>query len=68
MAMCEELGLVTGDQNQYDDTKIYIKVLNFDCRSVFVVVVITNLEGDRDYGQQTLATLRFRDRIFAAES
>ena len=31
----------------------------FDFRSVFVVVVIKQLKGKRDYGQQTLATCIF---------
>ena len=40
-------------------------VLVFDYRSVFVVVVITTLEGERDYGEQTLATPTFqRSHVF----
>ena len=34
-------------------------VLIYDSRSVFVVVVIKHLEGERDYGQQALATCTF---------
>ena len=39
--------------------KTHISVLIFDYRSVFVVVVSNNLEGDQDYGQQALATCTF---------
>ena len=62
MAMCEEFGLATGVQNQYDDTKDWI----FDSRLVFVSRR-RHLEGERNYGQQTLATAHFWDRIFAVE-
>ena len=44
--------------------KTYISVLYFDSRSVFVAVVIKNLEGERDYGQQTLATWTFQRSHF----
>ena len=36
--------------------KIDIRVLIFDSRLVFVVAASTILEGERDYGEQTLAT------------
>ena len=36
-----------------------ISVLNLDDRSVFVAFVIKSLEGERVYGQQTLATCTF---------
>ena len=62
--MCEELGLATGVQNQYDDTKTYIIVLMFDSSSVLVVVVIRNLEGERDHCQQRLATYTFLKSSF----
>ena len=35
---------------------INISELVFDSRSVFVIAVSTVLEGERDYGKQTLAT------------
>ena len=39
--------------------KTDISVLNVDSRSLSYVVVIQNLEGERDYGQLTLATCTF---------
>ena len=39
--------------------KTAISVLNFNDRSVFVGVVIKNLEGERNYGQEALATCTF---------
>ena len=39
--------------------KTDISVFIFDPRSVFVLVVIKQLEGERDYGQQTVATFTF---------
>ena len=36
--------------------KTNIRVLNLDSRLVFVKTVSTSLEGERDYGEQTLAT------------
>ena len=54
--MCEDFRKATGVQNQYDDTKNCINVLILCSRSVFVIVVVGNLAGERDYGEQTLAT------------
>ena len=56
--MCEELGLATSVQNQYDDTKdshtyVFFYLLSHGvCNSRHK----KNLEGEQDSGQQTLAT------------
>ena len=57
--MCEELGRATGVRNQHYYEK-YQSELVFLSRSVFVVAVSTILEGERDYGEQTLATPIFQ--------
>ena len=51
--MCEGLGQATGvDKNtKKQNTKMSELILNF--RSVFVIVVSTNPEGEQNYGEQT---------------
>ena len=57
MRTCEDLGQATGVENHHDDkqnTSISYLIDNF--RSVFLVSARTILEGERDYGEQALAT------------
>ena len=48
--MCEDLGQATGVQ------KTNISEFKYHYRSVFVIAVNTILEGERDDGEQALAT------------
>ena len=57
MAMCEEIGLATSVQNQYDDIKDSRK-----CAEFWLSLGVCGsrdqkkIQGERDAGQQTLAT------------
>ena len=59
MAMCEELGLATGVQNQDDDTKDWHTCVDF-WLSLGWSSRNAKLKGERDYGEQTLATPKFQ--------
>ena len=53
---CEDLGKATGSQNQHHDTKDSHKLDYLRHRSVYIVAARRILEGEQDYGDQTLAT------------
>ena len=60
MAMSEELGLATSAQNQYDGIKDW-----YECDEFWFSLGVCSsrkptIEGQREYGEQTLATPSFQ--------
>ena len=60
MPTCEDLGQATGVENHTMIQQTSISEITFNSRSVFVIAVGRILEGERDYREQTVATLTFQ--------